>query len=117
MDVPVVITGGDQPLGSHLYTAMHFEEGSGETRWLTVTLTKGSGTNAHDRHKKEQPEEDVAPVEPSNAGEALGRIEIPEDVRQRIAEMLTPGSSLAITNDGISRETTPKGTDFVVLMQ
>jgi len=31
--------------------------------------------------------------------------------------MLTPGSSLAITNDGISRETTPKGTDFVVLMQ
>ncbi len=31
--------------------------------------------------------------------------------------MLTPGSSLAITNDGISQETTPKGTNFVVLMQ
>jgi hypothetical protein len=31
--------------------------------------------------------------------------------------MLTPGSSLAITDRGISRETIDKGTDFVVLTQ
>ena len=117
LDVPVVIKGGDKPLGSHLYTAMHFDEGDGKARWLTVTLTKGSGTNAHDRYRQEEPEEDLPEVAPSDAEEALSRIEIPDDVRQRISEMLTPGSSLAITNDGISRETTPKGTDFVVLMQ
>lgn len=117
LDVPVVIKGGDTPLGSHLFTAMHFEEGAEETRWLTVTLTKGSGTNAHDRYRKDEPEEDLPEVTPSTAEEALSRIEIPDDVRQQISEMLTPGSSLAITNDGISHETTPKGTDFVVLMQ
>ncbi len=58
-----------------------------------------------------------APPEASSAQEALSRIVIPGDVRERISAMLNPGSSLAITNDGISRETTPKGTDFIVLMQ
>ena len=120
MDGPVFIKGGDKPLGSHLYTAMHFEEDATEVRWLTVTLTKGSAINAHtlDRHQSAPEPEEVldAPV-PSTAAEALDRIEIPAEMRRRINEMLTPGSSLAITNDGISHETTPKGTDFVVLMQ
>lgn len=125
-DAPVVITGGERPLGSHLYTAMYFEPGATQTRWRAVTLKKGSPINAHNkkrrlRKKKKKPVEDIVltatgPVS-STAQEALDRIEIPQEIRQRINKMLTPGSSLAITNDGISRETTPKGTDFVVLMQ
>ena len=114
------------PLGSHMFTAMHFEPGAEETRWLAVTLKKGSGSNAAygrsaKRKKKKKPVEEVvltanAPLA-ATAEEALSRIEIPKDIRTRIAEMLTPGSSLAVTNDGISRETTPKGSDFIVLMQ
>lgn len=121
-DVPILIKGGDKPLGSHIVTAMHFDPDDSNVRWLGMTLTKGSGRNAtYGRVAKKKNVDDVVLTEaqpsPSNIEDALSRIEIRQDVRERISEMLTPGSSLAISNDGISRETTPKGTDFVVLMQ
>jgi len=45
---------------------------------------------------------------------ALDRLTIPDDIRTRISALLTPGSSLAISDNGISSET-GRGTDFVVL--
>jgi hypothetical protein len=51
---------------------------------------------------------------PDNANAALNRIEIPQDVTARIAELLTPGSSLIISDYGISGET-GQDTDFIVL--
>jgi hypothetical protein len=63
------------------------------------------------------PARELAAARPTEdaAKEALDRIEIPASVRWRISEMLTPGSSMVITDGGISRETVDKGTDFVVL--
>lgn len=122
-DAPVMIRGGDKPLGSHLYTAMHFEPNASTTRWLGVTLTKGSPQNTITKLKqgeKEPSGEEILTaitLLSSTALEALDRIEITPEIRQRISKMLNPGSSLAITNDGISKETTPKGSDFVLLMQ
>ncbi len=123
-DAPIFIKGGDAPLGSHLFTAMHFDPTADEARWLAVTLKKGSPTNRYARRnvrRQKNRMDDVVltanvPVA-ATAAEALSRVEIPEEARVRLEKMLTPGSSLAITNDGISKETTPKGTDFVVLMQ
>jgi hypothetical protein len=50
----------------------------------------------------------------SDANTALDRIEIPQDAIQQISELLTPGSSLMISDYGISSETGPY-TDFIVL--
>ena len=47
-------------------------------------------------------------------GTALGRIEIPQDAVERISELLTPGSSLIISDYGLSSETGPY-TNFIVL--
>ena len=49
-----------------------------------------------------------------NANTALDRIEIPQDANQQISELLMPGSSLIISDYGISSETGPY-TDFIVL--
>ena len=51
---------------------------------------------------------------PDKANAALNRIEIPQDAVERIAELLTSGSSLIISDYGISNET-GKDTDFIVL--
>jgi hypothetical protein len=51
---------------------------------------------------------------PDKAKAALDRIEIPQDVVERISGLLTPGSSLVISDYGISDET-GKDTDFIVL--
>ncbi|HET9630459.1 MAG TPA: peptidoglycan-binding protein, partial [Novosphingobium sp.] len=90
-DAPVGLTKPDEPLGTHVYTAMKFAPGETKTRWMAVTVQGGS------------PEE------------ALDRIQIPDDVRQRISERLTPGSTLIIGDTSINAATLPKGGDFMVL--
>jgi hypothetical protein len=45
---------------------------------------------------------------------ALDRIEIPRDAVEQISELMTPGSSLIISDYGISSETRTD-TDFIVL--
>ncbi len=122
-DVPVMISGDDRPLGTHLFTAQDFNPDMTRARWLAVSLTKGSSVNllAKGSTNKKKPSESIIEIveKPAltTANEALDRIVIPDDVRRRISEKLTPGTSLAITDDGISRETTPNGSDFVLLMQ
>ena len=44
----------------------------------------------------------------------LDRLEIPNDVRQKISERLTPGSSLIIGDTAINTAGLPKGADFLV---
>ena len=50
---------------------------------------------------------------PDKAKAALGRIDMPPDAVERIAELLTPGSSLIVSDYGLSRET-GYDTDFIV---
>lgn len=47
--------------------------------------------------------------------QTLARVQIPEDVATRLSLLLTPGSSIAISDKGLSKETTPFGTDFILL--
>ena len=46
--------------------------------------------------------------------EALARLEIPQDVIDRISAMMVPGSSLIVSDQGLGEET-GEGTDFVVV--
>jgi peptidoglycan hydrolase-like protein with peptidoglycan-binding domain len=107
-DVPIAIADPETPLGSHLFTAMDFDEDASEVRWLAVMLDDPPASQPKDENAE------AAPI-PTTARKALDRIEIPAGVRRWISRMLTPGSSLAVSDDGISRETLAKGTDFVVL--
>jgi hypothetical protein len=45
---------------------------------------------------------------------ALDRIDIPKETAERISEMLSPGSSMMISDYGISEETGNE-TDFIIL--
>ena len=62
------------------------------------------------RHTAEPMSPDVGP-----ARAALDRIELPQDIADRISEIISPGSSLIISDEGMSTET-GEGTDFVILM-
>ena len=46
-----------------------------------------------------------------DADSVLDRLEIPDDVRQKVSERLTPGSSLIIGDTAINSATLPKGAD------
>jgi hypothetical protein len=53
--------------------------------------------------------------EPSDAKSALDRIVISQDALARMAETVSPRSSLIISDEEVSSET-GKGTDFVILL-
>src|SRR5262249_224902 len=54
-------------------------------------------------------------TDPGAGKAALGRIAIPQDVLDRIAEIASPRSSLIISDEALSSEA-GKDTEFVVLM-
>jgi hypothetical protein len=57
----------------------------------------------------------VAPADLAGARAALDRIAIPKDAAERISEVVSPGSALIVSDEGLSRET-GKATEFIVVM-
>jgi len=51
---------------------------------------------------------------PQTPAEVLARIEIPQDVIDRISQLMVPGSSLVVSDQGLGDET-GEGTDFIVV--
>jgi hypothetical protein len=97
----VTIAEPDEPLGTHVFTAMDDTNGGAELKWSVVSLPTNGDTRGRGRREME------------NAGEALARIAIPADVRQLMAERVWPGASIIVSDFGLGE--TGKGTDFVIL--
>ena len=117
-DAPVTIQDSPEPMGTHVFTAMEFQNGGAAMRWTVVSVPDKSshGQKTPPSSKKEHAKQTVRAVlpTPDKAGAALNRVEIPQDAVERIAQLLTPGSSLIISDHGISDETGTH-TDFIVL--
>jgi peptidoglycan hydrolase-like protein with peptidoglycan-binding domain len=89
-DAPVSFKDPETPLGTHVFIAMKFNPGDTSTQWMTMS------------------------VQGDDAAAALDRLEIPNDLRRKISERLTPGSSLIIADLAINTAGLKKGNDFVV---
>jgi hypothetical protein len=119
-DMPVEIDDPDQPLGLHVFTALEVAEDGAGMRWNLMTVpTDGSidedyRSRSRRRAAKEPPPRVVNLKAPSTAAEALDRIHMPKQVVDRVSELLIPGSSLVISDQGLGRET-GRGTEFIVL--
>lgn len=90
-DAPASFRDPDLPLGTHVYTALKFAPGDTKVGWVTLDVQDG---------------ETASP---------LDRLEIPDDVRQKISERLTPGSTFIVADTSINSAHLPRGGDFVVL--
>jgi L,D-transpeptidase catalytic domain len=117
-DIPVRIQDPERSLGTHVFTAMGFQKEDETLRWAVVSMPEKSLlTPSKRRAHGTQIVETTTPVSSSDsANAALDRIEIPQDVVERVSELLTPGSSLILSDYGISGET-GRDTDFIVLTQ
>jgi L,D-transpeptidase catalytic domain len=116
-DVPVKIENPEEPLGTHVFTAMQFQNEGTAIRWNVVTIPDEFPRRSERATKaRAAPAKQIAPSVPlpDKANAALDRIEIPQDTVEKISELLTPASSLIISDDGFSHET-GNDTDFIVL--
>ena len=117
-DVPVEIQNLEEPLGTHVFTVMESENEGSAVRWSVVSIPEQS-TSANSAKQRKAPKqqivESVPPVPSSHdANAALDRLAVPPDAVEQISELLTPGSSLIISDYGVSSETGPD-TNFIVL--
>ena len=90
IEVPVTIRNPDQPLGTHIFTAM--AKADTGLRWSVVTIENGD-----------------------DAKDALDRITIPQDVWDRIGPTALPRSSIVISDEPLSAETNYR-TEFVAVL-
>jgi lipoprotein-anchoring transpeptidase ErfK/SrfK len=90
IELPVTIKDPDQPIGTHIFTAVARADGG--LRWTEVTIDSGD-----------------------NAKDALDRITFPKEVLDHIAPTALPGSSITISDEPLSSETNYR-TEFVVVL-
>jgi lipoprotein-anchoring transpeptidase ErfK/SrfK len=122
-ETAVTITNPDEPLGTHMFTALDGHN-DGTMRWNVASLATdrlvkpGKYQMTYTRRGEPLRVQLVAPEyevqQPRDPNAALDRIAIPQDALARINELMTPGASLIISDLGMSYET-GKGTDFIVL--
>jgi peptidoglycan hydrolase-like protein with peptidoglycan-binding domain len=91
-DTAVSFRSAEEPLGTHVYVALNFAPGDTKINWVTLDVQDGAG-----------------------AASPLDRLEIPDDVRQKISKRLTPGSTFIVADTSINSANLPRGGDFVVL--
>lgn len=118
-EAPVRIDTPEAPLGTHVFTALEFESGEHALSWSVVSIATSVPADARakrDRDARGKAADTAAarPVIPQTAAASLARVHIPDDVLERLAEYLKPGSSFMISDLDVSGET-GKGTDFVLL--
>jgi lipoprotein-anchoring transpeptidase ErfK/SrfK len=122
-DAPIAFD-GEQPLGTHVYTATNAPADGTLLHWVTISIaspgyepefqTRRLVTTADARGRK-APVVVAAVPHATTASEALERVQVTPELRDRIADMITPGSSLIISDKGLGSETGARGTDFIVL--
>jgi hypothetical protein len=122
-DMPAVIADPDQPLGTHVFTALGMSEDGSRMRWNLMTIATDpwapaelwdSRTRFREPRFKDTPKPTARLRSPSTAAEALNRIQMPKEAVDRIAELLIAGSSLVVSDEGLGRET-GRYTEFIVL--
>ena len=98
LEMPVTIREPDKLIGTHIFTAVGYENGGEGVRWNVVSIGG------------RQPDEAGARA----AIAALGRITVPQDIIVRFSQSVWVGSSLIISDEDLNKETGP-ATDFIVV--
>ena len=125
-DVPVTIAPSERLLGTHVFTAEVDKDDANALRWSVVSLPVAArNAQKNDDDERSLRRRKIAGVVPAgmkqplpaqnSPAEALDRITIPPDAMARIAEALSTGGSIVVSDHGINQGgETGEGTDFIV---
>ena len=88
---------------------------------LPVTARNAPRSDDDDRARRRKVAGGARPRQsraaPNSPAEALDRITVPPDAMARIAEALTTGGSIVVSDQGINQGETGEGTDFIVSLR
>ncbi|KQV31755.1 hypothetical protein ASC97_18910 [Rhizobium sp. Root1203] len=111
-EAPITITDPRLALGTHFLTAQSVDLENGTADWLGVTLANTLSSQTMKRLGISNLESSIISGTPIS--NALSRVDIPDETRRTIDAMLTPGSTMTISDAGLGHET-GAGTDFITV--
>jgi L,D-transpeptidase catalytic domain len=115
LESPVTIHDSGHPIGTHIYTALDTANDGTDLRWSAVSMDGSPLGQKGKSRREDDPDNEPLSLDSSTAKAALDLIEIPQNIVDRISEVISPGSSLIISDEGMSVET-GDSTDFVIIM-
>jgi lipoprotein-anchoring transpeptidase ErfK/SrfK len=123
-DVPVTIAPDDRPLGTHVFTAQVDKDDANVLHWSVVSLPVPRVAQRNDEDERASRRRKIAGVvevkslpAPDSAAEALDRLNLSADAMAKIAEALSTGGSIIVSDQGIAAGETGEGTDFIVSLR
>jgi hypothetical protein len=127
-EASVKIERPQEPLGTHVFTALAYMPDHSTFRWNVVTLPpEPAKAEQHSRYVRDargnrrrelveepatEPSQSQRP--PETPQQALARIQIPQDVIDQVSELIVPGSSLVVSDHDLGPET-GSDTDFIII--
>lgn len=122
LDIPIKIRKPEIALGTFLFTAIDKKSNGQHLEWSVVTVEDGSesisrrGRSKYRKYYGKKAGLRRMKSVPNPADLVLDRIEIPQDARDKIEDVMKPGSAIIISDYPKSIET-GKHTDFIILTQ
>lgn len=123
-DVPINIAKPNEPIGTHIFTAVAQSDDQATLRWMAVSLEPSStvenAITAESRAsggKRSRAPERIDPKVKATAAAraALDRLELPQEAVNRISELMSVGATLIVTERGLGRrEAAALDSDFTV---
>jgi len=117
-EAPITFKDPDRSIGTHLFVATN-ADADGKVKWSVISVP--SGATAADEAPRKRSKNDkkdepaVAPPTPQGdtAAAALDRVEMPEGLRERMAELVWTGAQVIVTDNARSDEM-DTDTDIIV---
>lgn len=121
LEAPITIDRTQREIGTHVFTAMRYSEDDPDTfDWQLVTARPPSTGTRENSSRKLTGRENSRPSQSiigatNSASAALEAIRIPQNIHDKISELLKPGSSLIISDRELNKSENGLGTEFVLL--
>jgi lipoprotein-anchoring transpeptidase ErfK/SrfK len=125
-DVPITILPDERPLGTHVFTVQVDKDDTNVLHWSVVSLPPqaryADRRSEDERSMRRRKNLSAAPVqvkppEQDSPTQALDRLKLPEGAMAKIAEALSTGGSIIVSDQGIAGGETGEGTDFIVTLR
>jgi len=125
-DVPITILPDERPLGTHVFTVQVDKDDTNVLHWSVVSLPPqaryADRRSEDERSMRRRKSLSAAPVqvkppEQDSPTQALDRLKLQEGAMAKIAEALSTGGSIIVSDQGIAGGETGEGTDFIVMLR
>jgi hypothetical protein len=123
LEAAVTIASPEKPIGTHVFTALNYDEKLADLKWNVVSVPKAAKADTKTAGRKDGTRNAVSKVQPQpfpaseqTAAAALERIQFAPETIAQLEELVKPGSSLIISDNGPSNET-GEFTDVIVSLR